>query len=154
MVRSHHMELISRKNLVALIILSVLIISSCTDNQAPFHDIEFVEEHPGAGDRYVLFTPVLRGNSATIVGEPVGADYGVLHFRDCDGDGINEAVIETEGNYFGEYSASVRHVYKYWRDASGMPQAKLVSTEYLPEKDPEWVRGKIEFAGERYCEKL
>jgi hypothetical protein len=146
------MKLIDRTSLTALVVLHVLTVSSCTDNRAPFSDIEFVEEHSGASDRYVLFTPVLRNNSAIIVGEPAGADYGVLHFRDCDGDGINEAVIETEGNYFGEYSAAVRHVYQFGKDASGMPHAKLVSTEYLPENDPEWVRGKVEFAGDRYCE--
>lgn len=144
--------LISRKCVAALVVSPVLMISFCTENRAPFYDIEFVEEHPGAGDRYVLFTPVLRDNPSITVGEPAGADYGVLHFRDCDGDGINEAVIETGGNYFGEYSAAVRHVYKYWMDASGMPHARLVSTEYMPENDPEWVRGKVEFAGERYCE--
>lgn len=146
------MNLIDRMSLAALIVIPVLILSSCTENRAPFSDIEFIEEHPGAGGRFVLFTPVLRDNSAIIVGEAAGADYGVLHFRDCDGDGINEAVIETEGNYFGEYSAAVRHVYKFWMDESEMPHAKLVSTEYLPENDPEWVRGKVEFEGKRYCE--
>ena len=147
------MNLIDSMGLTALIAIPILILTSCTENRAPFSDIEFVEEHPGAGDRYVLFTPVLGDNSAIIVGEPAGADYGVLHFRDCDGDGVNEAVIETEGNHFGEYSAAVRHVYKFGMDEPGMPHAKLVSTEYLPENDPEWVRGKVEFTGERYCEK-
>jgi hypothetical protein len=142
----------NRVKFVALMAILVLVILSLAEKRAPFDDIEFVEEHPGAGDRFVLFTPVLRSNQNVIVGEPVGADYGVIHFRDCDQDGINEAVIETEGNYFGEYSASVRHVYKYLKDGSGAPQVKLVSTEYMPENDPEWVRGKVEFKGKRYCE--
>lgn len=133
--------------------LLVVAIWSFRENRAPFDDIEFIEEHPGAGDRFVLFTPVLRSDPKVIVGEPVGADYGVIHFRDCDRDGINEAVIETEGNYSGGYSASVRHVYKYLKGASGVPQVKLVSTEYMPENDPEWGRGKVEITGTRYCEK-
>jgi hypothetical protein len=147
------MKLTSRIKLVALIAILVLAaILSFVEKRAPFDDIEFIEEYPGAGDRFVLFTPVLRSNPKVLVGKPVGADYGVIHFRDCDRDGINEAVIETEGNYFGEYSASVRHVYKYVKGSSGVPQVKLVSTEYMPENDPEWARGKVEFTGNRYCE--
>lgn len=110
-------------NLVVLILLLVPVILPFTEKRAPFDDIEFVEEHPGAGDRFVLFTPVLRSNPKTIIGESVGADYGVVHFRDCDRDGVNEAVIETEGNYFGEYSASVRHVYQTIRDRPRFPVA-------------------------------
>jgi hypothetical protein len=145
--------MLRKAKLAALIGIPALVIWSCTENRSPFDDIEFIEEHPGAGERFVLFTPVLRSNPATVAGEPAGADYGVIHFRDCDGDGVNEAVVETEGNYSGGYSASVRHVYKYVKDASGVPQAKLVSTEYMPEKDPEWVRGAFKFTGQRYCEK-
>lgn len=72
----------------------VLVILSLAEKRAPFDDVEFIEEHPGAGDRFVLFTPVLRSNQNVIVGEPVGADCGVIHFRDCDQDGLTKLLLK------------------------------------------------------------
>lgn len=141
------------KLIVVLLVFTIFLYLLSKPNRAPFGEIEFIEEHPGAGDRYVVFTPVLRDNHSIVVGDAVGADYGLVDYRDCDGDGVNEAVIETATNYFGEYSASVRHVYKYQTDSVGRPRVKIIKSEYMPEKDPDWVRGWAEFKGERYCEK-
>jgi len=125
------------------------------ENTTPFDEIEFLQDHPGAGDRHVVFTPVLQSNHSKLVGQPVGADFGVLHYRDCDGDGINEAVVETDAGFWDDasYRASVRHVYKYGTDASGSPRVKLIASEYMPEKDPDWIRGRIAPKSvRRYCE--
>ena len=124
------------------------------ERSAPFDEIEFLQDHPGAGDRHVVFTPVLRTDHSKTVGRPVGADFGVLHYRDCDGDGVNEAVVETDAGFWNgpSYRASVRHVYKF-EAASGQPRAKLVSTEYLPERDPEWIQGQASPGPvARYCD--
>jgi hypothetical protein len=120
---------------------------------APFNIITFIEDHPGAGDRYTTFTPVLKADNSKVIGETVGADYGALHYRDCDGDGVPEAVVETDkSSATGEYMASSRTVYKYLKGEDGQPHLKTISSEELPEEDPEWVRGP--FVGKppkRYC---
>jgi hypothetical protein len=125
------------------------------ERKGPFDEINFLQDHPGAGDRHVVFTPVLRGDHSKIVGQSVGADYGVLHYRDCNGDGITEAVVETEAGFWKgpEYRSSVRHVYKYETDPAGNSRAKLISSEYMPERDPEWVRGRAGTANvTRFCD--
>lgn len=119
----------------------------------PFDEITFIEDHPGAGDRYTTFTPVLKADNSKVVGDTVGADYGAIHYRDCDSDGVPEAVVETDIIIdSGEYRASSRTVFKYFKDENGRPHLKTISYEELPEEDPEWVRGP--FIGNppvRYC---
>jgi hypothetical protein len=63
----------------------------------PFDQVEWIEDSPGATERYVTFTPILKSSKKPI-GPTVGADYAVLTFKDLDGDGIKEAIIETEAS--------------------------------------------------------
>lgn len=155
LVRNRRMQKIGRTALFFLAAAGLTLVLLTRERGAPFDAIEFLQDHPGAGGRHVVFTPVLRADHSKTVGQPVGADFGVLHYRDCDGDGVNEAVVETDAGFWSgpSYRASVRHVYQYEAEAFGGPRAKLVSTEYMPERDPEWIRGQAS-PGEvaRYCD--
>ena len=67
------------------------------DAANPFDDIVFVKDYPGATDRFVTFTPYLKSDLSTpLCDEPLGVDFGKLSFQDTDGDGIHEAIIETD----------------------------------------------------------
>lgn len=141
---------------VVLVMVAIVYVGLLTLNQSrtPFEKILFKKEFPGAGDRHVVYTPVLLADPSKIIGESVGADFGEISYRDCDGDGVNEAVIETDKLFdMGEYSASVRHVYKYVPGLENEPEVDLISTEYMPEKDPQWIREKVaNIKIDRYCE--
>lgn len=81
----------------------------------PFDQVEWVEDWPGASERYVTFTPLLKSNKKPI-GPTVGADYGVLTFEDLDGDGVKEAIIETSKSIHLEMYHAERHVLKFKPD--------------------------------------
>lgn len=81
----------------------------------PFDQVEWIQETPGATERYVTFTPVLKANKKPI-GPTVGADYAALTFKDLDDDGIKEAIIETNPSIHLEFYHSERHVLKFKTD--------------------------------------
>lgn len=103
------------------------------DIQNPFDEIEFLIDHPGANGRYAEFTPVLRSVPTKEIGPKVGADFGVLKFQDWDGDGIHEAIVETDVPFFsdGEYYYAQRTVLKYTVDKSGLPVLKEIHNEKI-----------------------
>ena len=105
------------------------------DSRNPFDDIEFLIEHPGANGRYTEFTPVLRAVPTNKIGPTVGADFGVLKFRDWDGDGVHEAIIETDVPFLadGEYYYAQRTVLKYTLDRSGLPILLVLQNEEIKE---------------------
>lgn len=79
-------------------VLSCLIpmcLFGCTGNPFAEHDICFEVDCPGATDRFTTFTPVSCSESSTRLGDPMGADYARLKFRDADGDGAPEIVVES-----------------------------------------------------------
>lgn len=82
---------------------------------SPFDQVEWVENWPGATERYVTFTPILKSNKKPI-GPTVGADYAVLTFEDLDGDGTKEAIIETSKSIHLEFYHAERHVLKFKPD--------------------------------------
>lgn len=55
----------------------------------------FARSLPGATSRFVAFTPVSCVDSGRAVGDAVGADYATLRFKDVDGDGRPEAIVES-----------------------------------------------------------
>lgn len=79
----------------------------------PFEDVNWIEEYPGATERYVQFTPVSKATNLPI-GPTVGADFAELRFKDLDNDGVKEAIIETEVWIdLGEFYFPQRHVLKF-----------------------------------------
>lgn len=78
----------------------------------PFDQVEWVEDWPGATERYVTFTPILKSSKEPI-GPTVGADYAILKFEDVDGDGTKEAIIETSKSIHLEFYHAERHVLKF-----------------------------------------
>jgi len=104
----------------------------------PFSDVQWVENYPGATDRYVTYTPVLKSNTKIKLGPEVGADFGKLRFKDLNNDGIKEAIIETEILFdFGEFRSPERHILKYRKGPKGLPEFVLIKSEKFPEKIPD-----------------
>jgi len=98
----------------------------------PYAEVEWVEEWPGAGDRYRTFTPVLKADHKTTVGPTIGADYGALSFEDIDKDGVKEAIVESDGSFTFEEFHHEKHVLKYQRDSLGRPKFTEIKSEELP----------------------
>jgi len=99
----------------------------------PFDQVEWIEDSPGATERYITFTPILKSNKRTI-GPTVGADYGVLTFKDIDDDGIKEAIIETEKSIHFEFYSAQRHVLKFKNDEVMGPRFEYVEGPELKEE--------------------
>jgi hypothetical protein len=97
----------------------------------PYPEIAWVEDSPGAGDRYRTFTPVLQADRKMAIGPTVGADYGALFFEDLDNDGVKEAVVESDGSFTFEEFSPVRHILKYQHDSVGKATFTLVKSEVL-----------------------
>jgi hypothetical protein len=137
--------------LIAILLFSIFF---SEQDKGPFIDVIFKEEYHGATGRHITFTPVLRADESKVIGEAVSADYGVLRYRDCDGDGVNEAIVESdEFIESGEYKASVRYVYKFVLKENNEPRVELISTEYMPEKDPKWIGKEVkEKNPSRFCD--
>lgn len=75
----------------------------------------FAWDAPGATDRYQTFTPVTCQEPQRPLGASAGADYARLRFTDWDGDGLPEAMVETDlypCRYSGEYCGPYRTVWK------------------------------------------
>ena len=103
----------------------------------PFSDVEWVEDAPGATDRYIEYTPVLKVDHRVKLGPTVGADYATLRFKDINKDGVKEAIIETEVLIdWGDFRSPARHVLQYKKSATGRPHFVLIKSEYFPEKIP------------------
>ena len=112
------------------------------DLRNPFDDVEFREDHPGANGRYVSFSPFMKSKPDSQIGQTFGADYGRLRFADFDGDGIHEAIIETQVPFFGglEYYVAERHVLRLEESPSGELRIRLLRTDFLDEAySEEWV---------------
>jgi hypothetical protein len=102
--------------------------------QNPFKEVKWIEDYPGAGDRYVEFTPVLKSNNKIKLGPTVGADYAELRFKDLNDDGVKEAIIETEVLFpHGDFYSHARHVLEYKKSPTGKPQFVLIKSEVLSE---------------------
>jgi hypothetical protein len=101
--------------LVVSILFTVFVIISRSNQSSPYSDIIFLEDRPGANGRHVTFSPVLRDDPKIVVGPIVGADYGRIHFRDLDGDGVKEAIVETQLPLIGtdEYYADTISTLRY-----------------------------------------
>ncbi|HEY0742396.1 MAG TPA: hypothetical protein VGD40_13070 [Chryseosolibacter sp.] len=82
----------------------------------PFDHVEWIEDAPGATERYVTFTPVSKADHKPL-GPTVGADYAALKFEDLDGDGVKEAIVETRNTLHLEFYTPERHVLKYKIDS-------------------------------------
>jgi hypothetical protein len=97
----------------------------------PYAEVRWVEDWPGAGDRYRTFTPVLKADGKTAVGPTIGADFGALTFEDTDNDGVKEAIIESDGSFTLEEFSYERHTLKYQRDSLGRAKFTLLKSEVL-----------------------
>ncbi len=86
-------------------------------NRNPFSEVRWIEGMPGATDRYVTFTPVLKTN--TPIGPTVGADYAKLHFKDINNDGVKEAIVETDSTGHLELFFYEKHVLEYRKKQDG-----------------------------------
>ena len=59
----------------------------------PFPEVQWIGDYPGATDRYVTYTPVLKADNNVKLGPIIGADYAKLRFKDINSDGTKEAII-------------------------------------------------------------
>lgn len=119
------------KALFIIVFLGLLGLYFTARDRNPYAEVEWLEDWPGAGDRYRTFTPVLKVNNKIAVGPTVGADYAVLFFEDVDKDGIKEAVIESDGSFTLEEFHPERHTLKYQPDSVGRSKFMLVKSEDL-----------------------
>ena len=117
--------------------VAVLPLAGCAhllDSRNPYPEVEWVEQLPGAGDRYRTFTPVLKSNPSIALGPEMGTDYGELYFRDVNNDGVKEAIIETNTPLLEQKFSHGRHILRYRRAANGRPTFTLIaSTERAEE---------------------
>ena len=113
---------------IALVLPSLYFIAKYHN---PYAEVEWLEDWPGAGDRYKTFTPVLKVDNNTSVGPTVGADYGTLSFEDTDNDGVKEAIIESDGSFTFEEFSHEKHTLKCQHDSSGSVKFTLVKSEVL-----------------------
>ena len=79
----------------------------------PYEGVEWVKDYPGAGDRYVTFSPVLASDHRVALGPSIGADYGELYFKDLNHDGIKEAIVESNASLTLEEFHPGREVLEY-----------------------------------------
>lgn len=119
------------KTLLIIIPFGLLGLYFTSKSRNPYAEVEWLEDRPGAGDRYRTFTPVLKANNKIEVGPTVGADYAALFFEDVDNDGVKEAIIETDGSFTIEEFHPERHTLKYQRDSLGRAKFTLVKSEDL-----------------------
>ena len=99
----------------------------------PFDQVQWIEDWPGATERYVTFTPVSKFDQKPI-GPTVGADYAVLTFKDLDGDGVKEAIVETEETIHLEFYKRERHVLKYKIDPVTGPGFEIMEEPTTQDK--------------------
>lgn len=98
-----------------------------------------VEKETGATSRYRTFTPVACDRQGgPPLGEAVGADHGRLRFEDVDGDGRDEAVVESSAD---RCRGAATPCYDAWRivlayDPARRPQVTVRSRTFLKELTP------------------
>jgi hypothetical protein len=86
-----------------------------SSSRNPYEGVEWLKDYPGAGNRYVTFTPVLASDHSTALGPSIGADYGELSFKDLNNDGIKEAIVESNAFFTFEEFYPSREVLEYKR---------------------------------------
>jgi hypothetical protein len=102
----------------------------------PFSDVQWIEDYPGATERYVTYTPVLKADNSIKLGPTVGADYAKLRFIDINNDGTKEVIIETEILFdWGEFYSAEKHVLQYRKSVTGAPEFILIKSEEVPGDD-------------------
>ncbi|QKG52619.1 hypothetical protein [Hymenobacter sp. BRD67] len=97
--------------MATLLVVVSLYFTSASRN--PYEGVEWVKDYPGAGDRYVTFSPVLASDHRFALGPSIGADYGELYFRDLNRDGIKEAIVESNPSFTFEEFCPGREVLEY-----------------------------------------
>jgi hypothetical protein len=127
------MRVVKYKKSILLFTLLIVSLIYCAywDYKNPFDNIKFVASYPGANDRFVEYTPVLRSNPDIVLGPTVGAFYADVRFQDWDGDGIHEAIIETNAPFTATAYTASRVILKYENSESGPPILKQLKRELI-----------------------
>ncbi len=124
------------KPVFIIVLFGLLGLYFAAKKRNPYPEVEWVEDWPGAGDRYRTFTPVLKADSKTVVGPTVGADYGALSFEDTDNDGVKEVIVESDESFSIEECSHERHTLKYRLDSLGKAKFTLLKSEVLEYPKP------------------
>lgn len=116
---------------VSLILMVFTAILFFISTPSHYPNVKWIKDYPGANNRYVTFTPVLKINPNKILGPTIGADYAKLNYEDIDNDGIMEVIIATDISVdFGEFYTSEKHVLKSYKEPqNGLTKFKLLSSE-------------------------
>ncbi len=91
------------------------------------NDLCFDEEQLGASGRLKEFTPVRCSDRSKKLGENLGADYGVLSFRDLNADGQPEVIVES--SWRCRLSASCWNAWRVVAKVQLGPEPRVVVTE-------------------------
>jgi len=117
--------------IIGLLILAIIYLTLTRRNQSsPYPDVIFIQDRPGANGRHISYTPVLRDNTSVKVGPNIGADYGRIYFKDLNGDGTKETIIETQLPLIdtGEYYTHTKEVLSYSKLSDGTPRIKSIES--------------------------
>ena len=131
-----------RRLLVACAIVPGFVIAALAirwDLANPFDDIHFVQELPGATERWVTFTPYHRNNLSKPLTKPIGADFAKVFFEDRDGDGIHEAVIRSQPRGFRrlEFFVPTETVLKFDSEA-GQTRIEIIGSGPIARDESEF----------------
>ena len=106
-------------------------------------DVCFRKEIVGATGGSVHFTPVRCSAPDQVLGKELSTDFAKLRFKDLNGDGRSEAIVESPALYC-RYVRSCwypeRHVLSL--DPKGDPPVRVLSQTYVPELDQKNVHGR------------
>lgn len=99
-------------------------------------DLCFARDTPGASGRYVSYTPVSCADPSRRLAEEIGADLGTLSFRDVDGDGSPEMIVESSAFRcrFSLCYEALRVVAKVTPGAT--PPVRVIESAHLPDLAP------------------
>ncbi len=119
--------------MIAILLAGTGVVVYSWDMRNPYPDVDWISDMPGATERYITFTPVLKNNRNIKLGPTLGADYAVLRFLDLDDDGKKEAVIKTHILIdTGEYYHPSKHILKHSIDSkTGYSKFEKVKMENL-----------------------
>lgn len=87
--------LASMVGMVAFFLAAIGVFDIDADNPYESDGVCFAKTLPGATSRFIAFTAVSCTDAGRVLGETVGADYGVLRFEDFDGDLQPEAIVQS-----------------------------------------------------------
>jgi hypothetical protein len=124
-----------RPSLKSLLIVGPLALVGyyvASTSRNPYEGVEWLKDYPGAGSRYVTFTPVLASDHNTALGPTIGADFGELSFQDLDNDGIEEAIVESNAFLTFEEFYPSKEVLEYKKRPG--KRAEFVLLKSLPTK--------------------